>query len=106
MGIDIIDFLLIMYVFLRLHKKANADDVYGQEDLEALDDAVSKIEGDLAEIKAKVHSTKIDVYDYVDGVLRPLHQRLSTRQSRLKASEEKQEETTKRGGIIPLPNRG
>ena len=48
MGIDFIDFLLIMYVFLRLRRKANADDVYGQEDLEALDDAVSKIEGDLA----------------------------------------------------------
>jgi ribosome-associated translation inhibitor RaiA len=105
LALDLFDLVLIAYAFWRLHKKVNIDDVYGQEELAALDDAVSKIEGDLAEIKAKVHSTKIDVYDYVDGVLRPLHQRLSTRQSRLKQSEEKEQESTKRGGIIPLPNK-
>lgn len=95
-------FLWTIWQEFRIHKRVKYEEILNQDDLDEIDLLLTKFEADLKQIKAQNTALKLDVFDYVDQVLRPLHQRLQTRQTRLKQSEEAQE-INKKGGIIPFP---
>jgi len=55
---------------------------------------VDKLEMDIAEVRSYVKTSIIDIHDYVDGTLTPLHKRLVTRARREKESEASEKKNT------------
>jgi hypothetical protein len=101
--IALIAFLWTITQEWRLRKKANWDEVLTNDELDTINELLTNFQADIKRLKAENTGLKVDVWDYVDQVLRPLNQRLATRATRMK--EKELVEDNKKGGIIPYPRK-
>jgi len=76
------------------------------EDVEQEND---ELRAEIQELRSKFSAFQIDVWEYMDGTLKPINQRVARRLKWAEQKEEEEEEegintsTPKRGGIIPYP---
>lgn len=99
--VELIQTIIVLFVLWVLrHKILNRE-----PSLEELDGVCASMEAEIQELKGKVTSMQLEVWDYVDGSLRPLLKRQATREKREQEKKDlnNSEDTEKKGGIIPFP---
>jgi hypothetical protein len=106
LGLDtlvLITFVWTIYQEWRLRRKVSYSETLSTKDIEDITLIMDKINADLRELKGRMTTTKMEVFDYVEQQLKPIARRLSTRAFREKDAQEELLDN-KKGGIIPYPN--
>lgn len=63
---------------------------------------LDELEGEMSELRSKLTTHIVDIHDYVDGTLVPLHKRLVTRARRLKESDADEDQETSKKPTDPF----
>lgn len=93
----VIDILLIIFFLLRKYFSVSPPNV------EELDEDMEEVISEITEMKSKMNVFHQEIFEYMDGILQPLNKRMATRLKREDKQNLNSAESTKRGGIIPIP---
>lgn len=93
------EILAILYFFWRFRGQL----LNGTPDIDDLCNELDEFHAEIKEFKSKQNTFHEEIFDYVDGVLTPMSKRMNQRNQRAKQKDLSNEESTSKGGIIPIP---